>query len=212
LHFLFVVVVVGLFDAAAQVVQHVLVLEGIVVGEVVVAEAVATLAVGGAFMLVALVLELLAVVSILLGIVVAAAVHAASILNNLVLASLDLLRKGGALALAPQVLRLHGAAAELPELLMRALDIRRVTIRVGLPVLKGRLVVAAPQLFLLSLTSASSSSFLLLAELLLGFVLAVVCQLGELENRLALLRGVVLLARRDHGLRLDALGLRGIIS
>jgi len=189
-----------------------LVLEGIVVGEVVVAEAVATLAVGGAFMLVALVLELLAVVSILLGIVVAAAVHAASILNNLVLASLDLLRKGGALALAPQVLRLHGAAAELAELLMRALDIRRVTIRVGLPVLKGRLVVAAPQLFLLSLTSASSSSFLLLAELLLGSVLAVVCQLGELENRLALLREVVLLARRDHGLRLDALGLRGIIS
>jgi len=205
-------VVVGLFDAATQVVQHVLVLEGIVVGEVVVAEAVATLAVGGAFMLVALVLELLAVVSILLGIVVAAAVHAASILNNLVLASLDLLRKGGALALAPQVLRLHGAAAELAELLMRALDIRRVTIRVGLPVLKGRLVVAAPQLFLLSLTSASSSSFLLLAELLLGSVLAVVCQLGELENRLALLREVVLLARRDHGLRLDALGLRGIIS
>lgn len=204
--------VVGLFDAATQVVQHVLVLEGIVVGEVVVAEAVATLAVGGAFMLVALVLELLAVVSILLGIVVAAAVHAASILNNLVLASLDLLRKGGALALAPQVLRLHGAAAELAELLMRALDIRRVTIRVGLPVLKGRLVVAAPQLFLLSLTSASSSSFLLLAELLLGSVLAVVCQLGELENRLALLREVVLLARRDHGLRLDALGLRGIIS
>jgi len=194
------------------VVQHVLVLEGIVVGEVVVAEAVATLAVGGAFMLVALVLELLAVVSILLGIVVAAAVHAASILNNLVLASLDLLRKGGALALAPQVLRLHGAAAELAELLMRALDIRRVTIRVGLPVLKGRLVVAAPQLFLLSLTSASSSSFLLLAELLLGSVLAVVCQLGELENRLALLREVVLLARRDHGLRLDALGLRGITS
>jgi len=205
-------VVVGLFDAATQVVQHVLVLEGIVVGEVVVAEAVATLAVGGAFMLVALVLELLAVVSILLGIVVAAAVHAASILNNLVLASLDLLGKGGALALAPQVLRLHGAAAELAELLMRALDIRRVTIRVGLPVLKGRLVVAAPQLFLLSLTSASSSSFLLLAELLLGSVLAVVCQLGELENRLALLREVVLLARRDHGLRLDALGLRGIIS
>ena len=204
--------VVGLFYAATQVVQHVLVLEGIVVGEVVVAEAVATLAVGGAFMLVALVLELLAVVSILLGIVVAAAVHAAPILNNLVLASLDLLRKGGALALAPQVLRLHVAAAELAKLLMRALDIRRVTIRVGLPVLKGRLMVAAPQLFLLSLTSASSSSFLLLAELLLGSVLAVVCQLGELENRLALLREVVLLARRDHGLRLDALGLRGITS